>query len=318
MRAQTMTDRHEKKKDFRKIGFSAFLAVLLLSCLAVSLLPGGAEPNWQKVFRFCGLGDFSSCADGSPLAVHVLNVGKADSIFVECGGHSLLIDGGTADRGEQVTSYLKKRGVKTLDFVVNTHPDSDHIGGLQNVLLGFPVRHYFSPALPKNLLPDSAEYLGVQKALKIRNIKEMHPNAGSSFDVGRLHILVLGPVQTGSTTNNNSIILKLVFGQSRFLLMGDAEKEEEQTLLAAKADLGADVLKVGHHGSDTSTTQEFHDAVRPQFAVNSVGEDSNNQPKATVSRRLANAGISVYRTDIVGTVVFLSDGKKISVKTEKS
>ena len=313
-----MADRRKKKKDLRKIGFCAVLSVALLSCLAAFLLPGGTPSNWQKIFRFFGLGDFSSCADGAPLAVHVLDVGKADSIFIECSGHDILVDGGTADRGKQVVSYLKKRGVKTLDLVVNTHPDSDHIGGLQNVLLSFPVRHYYSPALTKNLLPNSAEYHSVQKALEIKKIGEEHPKAGSSFSIGQLNILVLGPVQTGSDTNNNSIILKLIYGKTRFLLTGDAENEEEKSLLAAGEDLGADVLKVGHHGSDTSTTPEFLDAVKPKYAAISVGSDSNNLPKAAVSRRLADYGVSVYRTDISGTIIFLSDGKNISVKTEKS
>lgn len=312
-----MTEPH-KKKDLRRTGFSVILAVFLLSCLATFLLPGGAQSNWQKVFRFCGLGDFSSCADGSPLAVHVLDVGKADSIFIECDGHSLLVDGGTADRGEQVASYLKKRGVKVLDYMVNTHPDSDHIGGLKNVLLDFPVKHYFSPALSKNLLPDSSEYRNVQKALKTKKVKEEHPKAGNRFPIGRLSVQVVGPVRPASSTNNNSIILKLTFGETRFLLMGDAEKEEEQTLLANGEDITADVLKIGHHGSDTSTTPEFLNAVKPKYAAISVGDDSNNLPKASVSRRLMDAGTTVYRTDINGTVIFLSDGKKISVKTEKS
>jgi competence protein ComEC len=318
MRTAIMTEKHRKKKNFRKIGFSAVLAAVLLSCLAAFLLPGGARINWQKVFRFCGLDDFSSCADGSPLAVHVLNVGKADSIFAECGGHCLLVDGGTADCGENVASYLRQRGVKSLDCVFNTHPDSDHIGGLKTVLLSFTVKRYCSPSLPRNLIPNSTEYLGVQAALKSKNIHAEHPKAGSSFSIGSLHVEVLGPVRTGNSTNNNSIVLKLIYGKTRFLLMGDAEKEEEKTLLATGADLAADVLKAGHHGSDTSTTQEFLDAVRPKYAAISVGNDSNNLPKATVSRRFAEAGISVFRTDIHGTIIFLSDGNSISIKAEKS
>ena len=158
----------------------------------------------------------------------------------------------------------------------------------------------------------------MQKALKSKNISEEHPKAGNSFSIGQLNLMFLGPVQAGNDTNNNSIILKLVYGKTKFLLTGDAEKEEEQSLLAAGEDLGADVLKVGHHGSDTSTTSEFLDAVRPKYAAISVGSDSNNLPKATVSRRLADDGISVYRTDINGTIIFLSNGRNISVKTEKS
>jgi competence protein ComEC len=313
-----MNEQRGKKRDLRTIGFSAFALAVLLCCLVISLLPGGAAENWQRIFRFCGLGDFSSAADGSPLAVHILNVGKADSIFVECEGRSLLIDGATADYGDQVTSYLEQRGVKSLDLVVNTHPDSDHIGGLKTVLLRFPISRYFSPALPTDLLPKSAEYTGTIQALNSRGTREEHPKACSSVALGRLHITVLGPIRAGSSTNDNSIVLKLVFGQTSFLLMGDAEKAEEQALLEAGTNLQADVLKVGHHGSDTSTTQEFLNAVKPKFAAISVGDDFSNLPKASVSRRLAEAGTAVYRTDINGTILFLSDGKTITVQTEKS
>ena len=313
-----MSKRQKTRKNVRRIWFSGFAALILLCCFVVSWLPGDAASNWKQIFLICGLGDFSSRADGWPLAVHIQNVGKADSIFVECEGRSLLVDGGTADCGEQVASYLKKRGVRSIDMVVNTHPDSDHIGGLATVLLRYPVGRYFSPALPDELIPNSSEYLSTQRALKARKIREEHPKAGASFQLGRLHGTVLGPVKAGVSTNDNSIILKLVFGQTSFLLTGDAEKPEEQSLLEAGADLKSDVLKVGHHGSDTSTTQNFLDAVAPNYAAISVGADSSNLPKASVSRRLAESGAAVYRTDINGTILFLSDGKKLTVQTEKS
>lgn len=306
-----------KKTDPRKAGFAALLAAILFSCLLAFLLPGGASSNWKKAFRFCGLGDFSDGADGSPLAVHILDVGKADSIFIESGGHYLLVDGGTSDRGRQVSDYLRKRGVKTLDCVVNTHPDQDHIGGLKDVLLNFEIHRYISPDLPPGLIPSSQEYRDVEDALKARRIPEEHPKPGDRFLIGVTDVSILGPVITGSSTNNNSIILKLILGKTSFLLTGDSEKEEEQSLLSSGLDLHADVLKVGHHGSDTSTTPEFLWAVKPKYAAISVGDDSNNLPKSSVSKRLADAKVIVYRTDISGTVIFLSDGKKISVITQK-
>lgn len=312
-----MPDRKNPRKDFRKIGFVLILAAVLFSCLLAFVLPGGAQLNWKNAFRFCSLGNYSDCADGSPFAVHVLDVGKADSIFIECSGHYLLVDGGTSDRGSQVSDYLRQRGVKTLDCVVNTHPDQDHIGGLRDVLLNFKIRRYLSPALPAGLIPDSQEYSGVENALKSKQISEEHPKPGTRFFVGSTQVSVLGPVTVGNSTNNNSIILKLKFGKTSFLLMGDAEKEEEKSLLSSREDLSANVLKVGHHGSDTSTTPNFLKAVNPRYAAISVGDDSNNLPKSSVSKHLADAGIAVYRTDISGTVIFLSNGKTISVKTQK-
>lgn len=312
-----MREQRAKKADWRKLGLAALLVLVLLSCALAFLLPGGAAKNWKRVFQFFGLGRFSDCADGSPLAIHIQDVGKADSIFIECNGHYMLVDGGTADRGRQVCSYLKSRGVHSVDCVVNTHPDSDHIGGLKDVLEKFRVSRYLSPSLPPALIPKSTEYLEVQATLRRTQLKEEHPAAGSSFFVGPMRVSVLGPVTTGTSTNNNSIVLRLSFGKTNFLLMGDAEKEEEMSLLDSGTDLSATVLKIGHHGSDTSSTEAFLRAVKPKYAAISVGDDSNNLPKVVVSKRLSDEGIAVFRTDLNKTVVFLSDGKSVSVKTEK-
>lgn len=305
------------KQRFRRIGFSAVLILALLSCFVAACIPGGAENSWRRVFAFFGLNDFSSCADAAPFSVHILDVGKADSILVESRGNYMLVDGGTADRGDDVVAYLKRRRVKTLDFVVNTHPDEDHIGGLKQVLQSFPVKRYFAPEIPQKLIPGSEEYRDVQAVLKGKKLNTEHPRAGSSYSLGRAQIQVLGPVSPGDSTNNNSIVLKLTFGTTRFLLMGDAEKAEEDTLTASGRDLSADVLKVGHHGSDTSTTQAFLKAVRPRYAAVSVGSDTSKLPKPVVLNRLYDLGISSFRTDVDGTLIFLSDGRSVSVKTEK-
>jgi competence protein ComEC len=312
-----MGDNRTKNPSWRKLGLTAVVVFVLLSCALAFLLPGGAAGNWKKVFQFFGLGSFSDCADDWPLAVHFLDVGKADCIFVECNGHYVLVDGGTEDRSQQISSYLKSRGVQALDCVVNTHPDSDHIGGLKEVIEKFRVSRYLSPSLPTSLIPKSTEYLEVLTAIRNTNLKEEHPSASSSFFVGPMRVSVLGPITSGTNTNNNSIVLKLSYGETNFLLMGDAEKEEETSLLASGADLSATVLKIGHHGSDTSSSEAFLQAVKPKYAVISVGDDSNNLPKVTVSKRLSDNGIDVYRTDLNKTIIFLSDGKSVSVKTEE-
>lgn len=301
----------------RRAAFAAVLATALLLWLAAFLFPGGAKSNWEKLFRLCGLGDYSACADGVPFSVHVLDVGKADSIFVESRAGNMLVDGGTAANSGSVKAYLKKRGVRSLDFLVNTHPDSDHVGGLEAVIRSVPVRRCLCPALPPKLVPNTQEYTGFCAALKERGIPAEHPKAGALYRMGSLEIRVLGPVAAGKNANNNSIVLMLTYGENRFLLMGDAEAEEEASLLAAGERLGADVLKVGHHGSSTSTTASFLRAVKPKYAVISVGNDSNALPRLDVSSRLAEAGANVFRTDISGTVIFLSDGKNIRVATEK-
>ena len=291
--------------------------ILLFFLLAAAAVPFGASARWNKVFSFFGLGGFSSYADGWPACVHILDVGKADSILVECKGHWMLVDGGTPEKGKIVVRYLKRRGVTRLDYVVNTHPDEDHVGGLKDVLEDFPVQHYLATKVRPDLIPEDSAYLDTMAALRRKGLPEEIPKPGDQFSLSSMEICVLGPVVPGNSTNNSSVILMLRYRSIRFLLTGDAEKEEEQSLLAAGENLSADMLKVGHHGSNTSTCAEFLKAVHPKYAAISVGYDRNKLPKAEVLKRLSLAGTKIYRTDVEGTILFLTDGKTITVKTEK-
>lgn len=304
----------EQQKN-RKKALKITLSLLLAIGVIVSLLPFGAAASWHRIFSFFGLNDFSAAADFSPMSVHVLEVGKADSIFVECGGKTMLIDGGTMDQGEPIAEYLDRRGVKKLDCVVNTHPDEDHIGGLAYLIRRYPVERYYAPRIPKNLVPSSEEYLAAQKALNEKHIQTLVPACGETFFLGGMKTEFLAPVKEGNSTNNNSIVLKLTYGKTRFLLMGDAEKEEEHDLIESGADLSAEVLKIGHHGSSTSTTDALLNAVKPHWAAISVADDSNGLPKKEVLKRLLSAGAAVYRTDVSGTLIFMSDGQNIKIAT---
>ncbi len=307
----------EQQKGNKK-ALKVVLLLLLTVGLVVSLLPYGAAASWHKIFTAFGLSDYSEAADHSPMSVHVLEVGKADSIFIECAGKYMLVDGGTMDRGEFVANYLNRRGVKKLDYVVNTHPDEDHIGGLGEIITRFPVAHYLAPNIPKNLIPSSEEYFAVQAALEQKKLLTQTPLQGDTFALGDLKVQVLAPVKPGNSTNDNSIVLRLVYGKTSFLLMGDAEKEEESDLVASGVPLSSDVLKVGHHGSGTSTTIALLNAVRPRYAAISVADDSNHLPNDSVLKRLNDAGAQIFRTDISGTLIFLSDGKTVSVITGRS
>lgn len=306
-----------KQKGPGKAFLGAAFLLLAAAGLIVLCLPYGASAAWRQVFSFFGLRDFSACADASPFSMHVLDVGKADSILIQCEGKNMLVDGGTADRGEGVVRYLKRRGVEGLDAVVNTHPDADHVGGLKSVIEAFPVADYYEPRLPRDLVPRTDEYLAVKSALKEAGLIPSDPLPGKSFRLGGGTVTILGPLRPGNSANNNSIILRVVYGKTSFLLTGDAEKEEERDLLSGGGQLCADVLKVGHHGSSTSTTEDFLRAVRPEYAAISVGDDGSGLPKRDVLERLAAFGSKIYRTDVNGTLIFLSDGDKISVATEK-
>ncbi len=288
--------------------------LLLIGILIVILWAAG---TFKSLSSLLGLEDFSLTAEQYPFAMHVLDVGKADAILLECDGHFMLVDGGTVDQGRPVRQYLTRRGVTQLDYVVNTHPDKDHIGGLATVLEHIPVSHFLTSVLPEGKAPDSKEYQATMETVEKRHIAQQTVSAGDTFPLGPAYVEVLAPITVADDTNNNSIVMRVTFGKTVFLLTGDAEEPEEISLLKSGTDLSADVLKVGHHGSNTSTSQQFLEAVSPSYAAISVGKDSNELPKKKILKRLESAGAAIFRTDLNGTILFGSDGHTIQVHLEK-
>ncbi|WP_195983700.1 MBL fold metallo-hydrolase [Clostridium sp. D33t1_170424_F3] len=302
--------------DLQKTALRPGLVVLAVLVLVCACIPASAG-SWHRLGKLCGLNDFSDAADDVPFSLHVLEVGKADSLLLECGGEAMLVDGGTADRGEEVARYLRRRGWDSLRYVVNSHPDADHIGGLAGVLEDFSVGTYFCPRLPDSLLPDTEEFRAVKNALAQKKMEPVYPADGQSLFLGEAEITVFQPQVEAKNLNNSSLILYVSYKNTSFLLMGDAESEEEEALLAQNCNLRADVLKVGHHGSETSTGKELLNAVSPRYAAISVTNDRNNLPRVKVLRRLQAAGVEVCRTDVSGTLLFLSDGKEVQLLTER-
>ena len=315
---QDSKNRGKEKFKNKKTLILAALAALVLISSAIAFLPSGAVNAWHQIFSYFGLNEFSDASNPYPMSMHVLDVGKADSILIASDGHYMLVDGGTADCGDKVSKYLSRKGVKTLDLVVNTHPDKDHIGGLNTVIKNFHINMFLAPNIPETIVPNSSEYRNVQKSLLKKHLAVTNPVCGETRTLGKLKVEVLAPIKQRDSTNNNSIVLRLTYGSTTFLLMGDAEKDEEADLLASGAKITADVLKVGHHGSSTSTTQALLNAVKPSFAAVSVGRDSGKLlPKTSVLKRIQSAGAKIFRTDVNGTLIFMSNGQKITVQTER-
>ena len=305
---------HSRQKVQKRTLIYSLIAVGLALAVALSFVLAG---QWNTIFGWVGLGHFSQTAKDAPFSLHVLDVGKADAMVVSCHDKTIVIDGGTTDGGDTLTTYLQQMNISQIDLVINTHPDNDHLQGLKQVGKHFTVNEMIIPNLPQNLIPATDEYLSTMEVYQDKNVpvKQAVPNETVWLD--ELKIEFLAPLQFYDTMNNNSIVVKLTYGDTSFLMMGDAEKEEEQDLLSSGADLQADVIKIGHHGSQTSTTQEFLNAVQPNMAVISVGPDRNELPKSEVLQRLEKSNVKTYRTDISGTVIFMSDGTDITVATEQ-
>jgi len=257
----------------------------------------------------------STPAAGGSFTVQYLDVGQGDSELVQCDGHYMLIDGGTSAYSDKIYATLQKQNISHLDYIVNTHPHEDHVGGLSGALQIASVGKALSPVKSY----DNDSFKDFKKYLKKQGVTITVPSPGDTFALGSANVTVLGPIEDSDDPNDLSIVLRVVYGDTSFLFVGDAQTSEENDILASGRTVKSDVLKVGHHGSETSTGADFLTAVAPQYAVIEVGDsNSYNHPNQGTLDRLKAAGVTLYRTDLQGTVTCTSDGKTLTFKTEKT
>lgn len=243
---------------------------------------------------------------------HFIDVGQGDCILLRSEGESMLIDAGNNKDGDAVVQYLKNVGITSLDYIVGTHPDADHIGGLDLVINSLQIGKVYMPKKEHTTKTFEDVLLAVQN----KGLKITAPKVGDMIQLGSASIMVMGPAVTYEDNNNNSIVLKVVHGKNSFLLTGDAELEAELDELSSGMDLSATVLKVGHHGSHSSTSKDFLEAVHPTYAVISCGVDNSyGHPHIETLNYLNEGQVEVYRTDLSQTIIMTSNGKEIDIET---
>lgn len=252
------------------------------------------------------------------LNVYFIDVGQADFEIIECDGHYMVIDGGNAADGQKVYSVLQKYipgGV--IDCYIGTHAHEDHMGASASVLTAVKAKVIYCP----NNDATQKFFKSFLEKARSQGVTPKCPNLGLAFRLGNATVRVLGPFHPAdANANNTSIVIKVTYGNTSFLFTGDAESEEENELMGKwKDNLKSTVLKVGHHGADTSTTYRFLRTVDPEIAVISVGKgNSYGHPADNTLSRLRDADVKVYRTDMQGDIFMISDGRSIIVKTEKN
>lgn len=246
------------------------------------------------------------------LAIHFIDVGQGDSILIDLGDIEVLIDGGGKSPG--VTSYIDDYVDGALEVIVATHPHADHIGGLTDVLAAFEVQEIWHNGDTST----SKTYAQFMLAVNSEGAELYEARRGNTIEVGDLVFDVLHPVNLGDTTNNNSIVLSLNYGEIDFLFTGDAEQQAESSMLGTGIVPNVEILKVGHHGSRTASSKAFLGAVQPEVAIYMAGLDNKyGHPHAETIGALEEIGAEIYGTDVNGTIVVITDGITYEVQTEK-
>lgn len=257
----------------------------------------------------------SSASNSDIMEVHFIDVGQGDATLITCNGYAMLIDSGDDSKGTAVQNYLQKQSIKKLDYLILTHPDSDHIGGAPVIITKFDISKVFMSDYEK----DNKTYRKLTEALDNKNLKYETPEAGSQYSLGTAKIIILAPNDEYDNPNDSSIALSVRNGNNTFLFTGDAGKDAEEDILDNGIDISADVYKAGHHGSRTSTSEKFFMAVSPAYAVISCAEgNSYGHPHAETLNTLRANGVKVYRTDEDGTIIAVSDGNEITFNVPAS
>ena len=248
------------------------------------------------------------------LQVHFLNVGQGDCTIIICDGEAMVIDGGPAVASDYVYSYIRNTlELQHIDYVVSTHPHLDHVYGLSAVLNAAPVDLLLTPVLEW----DSKAFNNMLKYAEKQGTPVSVPQEGDTLQLGGATVTILHcwpEALDYGRTNDSSIVTRIDYGDTSFIITGDAEDWSEYMMVDAGVNLKADVLRVAHHGSNTASTMEFLKAVQPKYAVISVGKDNGyGHPHTEVLERLDKIGAKVLRTDDLGTIVFQSDGNTLTL-----
>ena len=301
----------KKKKKHPVFYIIIALVIITAGVMSYFIEYNDSTPSWNEIYNALGVNQTES---DTPLSVHFIDVGQGDCILIKSESNAILIDAGEKGNENTVIEYIRSQGIQTLDYVIATHPHSDHIGSLDEVIDAFTVSNVIMPKLTKSNMPTTSAYESLLTSIKNSGAKVISAKTGASYTLDKLEMTVLSPIEQSDDLNDMSVVINLTYGDTSFLFMGDAEKSAESLILKSDYSeyLNVDVLKVGHHGSSTSTGKKFLSAVSPETAVIMCGIDNEyGHPHDETIALLSERNINVLRTDELGTIVIGSDGFKL-------
>ena len=301
--------RRTSKKGKKSLISVLIIAILVIGSMLIS------DGKWDDIFEKSGVTDSLSSSAG--MSVHFVDVGQGDCTVIQSKDGVILIDSGEADKSQVVINYLRNLGVETLDYCIVTHPHTDHIGSMAAVISEFRAEKLIMPELSEINIPTTRTFEDFLLCAEENADEVIAAEAGYTYSMGEVDISILGPCSQNEDLNNMSVVAKVEYGDASFLITGDCSFAEEDDIMDNYYnELSCDVLKVAHHGSAGSTSVDWLEAVEPEISVISVGEgNSYGHPKQKVLDNLEDFGSACYRTDIMGTIVFETDGKSIALKS---
>ena len=298
-----------KNKKINLFNVLVFIFVLIYVIFGTDVIKD-IKNNVASVSNVTNNSESVKLQDNVNLEVYFLDVGQADSILIKLEDEYMLIDAGNNEDGVKLVNYFNELGIKEFKYVFGTHPHEDHIGGMDDIITNFKIDNYYMP----DKITTTKTFEDVLDALINNNLQYAILEKGDEFNLSSANFKVIYAGDETNDINDSSIVLKLTYGNNSFLLTGDATSNVEKTLL--NDNIKSDVLKVAHHGSNYSSTEEFLDVVSPKYAVISVGKNNSyNHPSNSTLKKLNDRNIKLYRTDLDGTIKFTSDGENITITT---